>query len=72
MSPARPQLLATLIPVAVALASLAISAFTSYAGNDKTLTSRITAVETRQEDDRAALRRIEVKVDRIYEIVVGR
>lgn len=72
MSPIRRQMVATLIPVGIALASLAISAFTSYAGNDKTLTSRIVVVETRQEDDRETLREIKSTVDRIYAIVAAR
>jgi hypothetical protein len=58
-----------LLPITISLGGFAISAFASYSHNDKDLTSRITAVETRQEDDRAALRRIELKVDRIYEIL---
>jgi hypothetical protein len=71
MSPARRQLVATLIPIAIALASLAISAFTSYAGNDKQLTGRIITVEERQGADRETLREIKVKVDKIYDKVAG-
>jgi len=71
MSPVQRQLAATLIPISLALASLAISAFSSYADNDKDLTSRIIAVETRQETDHEMLRDMKVKIDRIYDRVAG-
>lgn len=58
-----------IVPVVLALASFAISAFAAYSGNDKVLTSRVTAVETQQLNDTRRLERIEDKVDRLLERV---
>lgn len=41
----RRQLLATLLPVLIALGSFAISAFGAYHNNDREFSNRITAIE---------------------------
>lgn len=73
MSPARRQFVASiLVPVLIALCGVAISAFASYTHNDKSLSNRITAVETKQDDDRQTLGEIKGTVDRIYEMMLRR
>ena len=58
-----------IIPVGIAVMSMALSAYAAYSGNDKVLTSRVTAVETQQINDTRRLERIEDKVDRLLERV---
>jgi hypothetical protein len=60
-----------LIPVVLALLSLAASAFANYNDNDKNLTSRIAVVENQQKNDTQRLERIETKLDRFYEYMTG-
>lgn len=55
--------------VLLAVVSLLISGFLGYTNSDKAVASRITAVETQQENDNRRLDRIENKVDAIlYEL----
>ena len=54
-----------ILPVVLALFSLAVSGWASYTNNDKELASRITAVETQQKNDSKGLDRIESKVEKI-------
>lgn len=61
-----------LAPILLALVSLLFSAYVGYSNNDKSLSSRITAVETQQKNDREAIQRIENKLDRFYSEWVNR
>lgn len=59
---------AWLLPLIIALTSLAITAFASYSSNDKALSQRITAVETKQGETQPRLIRIEDKVDDLVKV----
>lgn len=54
-----------LLPITLALLSLAVAAYTGYNSNDKDLTSRVVALEVEQSHSQKAVERIEQKVDRI-------
>lgn len=55
-----PDALAAII---LALLSFVVTAYASYAHNDKELTSRIAVLETHRTDDKERLDRIETKID---------
>lgn len=63
--------LALLLPVIIALVSLFVSAFVGYSNNNTVIAERMKAVETQQANDRETLKRIEQKVDRVVDKVVG-
>ena len=56
-----------IVPIAIATASLAASAFANYNSTDKETASRISIVETQQKNDGQRLERIEGKIDRLLE-----
>lgn len=58
-----------ILPIVIALLSLAVSAYAGYSHNDKELAQRISVVETQQKNDGKGLERIENKVDRLLERV---
>lgn len=60
-----------LVPVLLALFSLAVSAYGAYARNDKEMAQRVTTVEVQQKNDGEAIDRIEKKVDRILDKMRG-
>lgn len=68
----RPHVISIIVPIAVMLLSFALSAYSAYSHNDKQLGERITAIETKQEDDRRRLGEIKTTVDRIYEILISK
>jgi hypothetical protein len=53
------------LPIAIALVSLAVSAYAGYSVNDKSIAQRITAVEVQQSNDKDRLVRIENKLDEL-------
>lgn len=57
------------LPIALALLSLAVSGWANYNRTDKELTNRVTAVEVQQKNDGQRLERIENKLDRVLEAV---
>lgn len=66
----RSQFDAALITtIVIAVLSLAMSAWVSYAHNDKDLTSRVTAVETQQKNDHEGMQRVDGKLDKLDEKV---
>lgn len=68
MSPARrQQVISLIIPIVIALCGFAASVFAAYS----TTTNRITAIETKQEDDRKELHEIKAMVSKIYDKVAG-
>lgn len=71
-----------LVAILVALLSLILSAYTGYSSNDKDMSNRMTAVETKQKSDREqyaesiqhvekAVLRVDSKVDRLIEWALG-
>lgn len=57
------------IPLVVAGASLLASGWSAYNHNDKQTSNRLTAVETKQADDRETLKHVSEQVDKIYDKV---
>jgi hypothetical protein len=54
-----------LVTVIIAGFSLIVSGFTAYTRNDSQTTSRISVVETQQQNDASRLNRIELKLDQV-------
>ena len=54
----------TLAAVIIAVVSFLVTAYASYAHNDKDITSRVVAVEVKQTNDHDAIIRIEAKQDK--------
>lgn len=54
-----------IVPVALAVLSLAMSSWSSYTNQDRITSQRITVVETNRRNDNARLDRIENKVDEL-------
>lgn len=50
---------------------VALSAFAAYSHNDKDISNRLTAVETQQRSDAPRLQRIEDKLDKVVDKIVG-
>jgi hypothetical protein len=67
MAPTRD--LRWLLPLVLSLFALAVSAFTSYAKNDREMVQRLTKVEAHVDDDRETLKDIKAKVDQILILV---
>lgn len=58
-----------LLPLILALVSLAVSAFASYSTTDKETAQRLTKLETKDQSAEDRLKRIELKVDRLEDKV---
>jgi hypothetical protein len=54
-----------ILPLGIALISLAVSGWSSYSHNDKAVAQRISVVETQQTSDGKRLDRMEDKLDQI-------
>lgn len=64
-----PTKLDWLLPLALALLSLAVSGWSNYNRTDREMSNRVTAVETQQRNDGLQLERIERRVERVDEKV---
>lgn len=53
------------LPVGLALFSLAVSAYTSYSNNDKAIAVQVSTLENQQKYNDETLKRIEMKIDRL-------
>jgi len=60
-----------IVPVAIAGASLFVSAYVGYTSTDKDSAVRITAIEVQQKNDTNRLERIESKLDKTVETLIG-
>lgn len=60
-----------MVPIIIALLSLAVSGFAAYSHNDKEIASRVTAVETQQKNDHEGIKELNEKVDRLLIWALG-
>ena len=56
-----------LVPILLSLISMLGSSMVVYTNNDKTISNRLTTVETQQSSDSQRLERMENKLDRLIE-----